>query len=107
MVGFDFENTQNPDCSRADGKKRDLSRRYRGKYPDQNPVLSPFWRLYMIVSLFLRLCIKKDFTTITLSLSVFLGNSLSLDFISWTSNRRVSLFPGRPFYLILAESLQI
>jgi len=42
--------------------------------------------LYLIVSLFLRLCIKKNFITITLSLSVFRGNGL--DFISWTSNRQ-------------------
>ena len=103
MDGFDSENTQNPGSPRAETKKRDLSRGDREKYPDKNPVLSPFWKLPQIVSLFLRLCIKQNIITITLSLSVFLGNGLSLDFISWTSNRMVSLFPGRPFYLILAE----
>jgi hypothetical protein len=75
MAGFDFENTQNPGSVRVSSKKRDLSHGYRGKYPDEKPVLSPFWRMRMIVSLFLRLCIKKEVVTITLSLSVFLGNS--------------------------------
>ena len=80
MIDFNSENTQNPDSSRAKRKKRDLSREYREKYPDQNPVLSPFWLVRVSVSLFLRLCIKKNLTTITLSLSVFRGNGLSAEF---------------------------
>src|SRR5579864_6644336 len=80
MDGFDSENTQNPGSPRAEWKKRDLSHADREKYPDKNPVLSPFWKLPQIVSLFLRSCIKQNIITITLSLSVFLGNGLSLEF---------------------------
>jgi hypothetical protein len=52
MVDFISENTENTDSSRAESKKRDLSPGYREKYPEQNPVLSPFYRLRLIVSLF-------------------------------------------------------